>query len=237
MKRIIINADDFGYCEAVNYGIIECYKQGIVSSTTIMANMPGFDHAVDLIKKYPKLGLGIHLTLTCNKPIGSGYKTLTDEYGNFFKEDNNFDEEEVFQEWCLQMEKCLSAGLNIDHIDSHHHLHMKENYANVLQRFVKTYPLPVRGEFGSMLSVKQTTLFGKFYKYNCTIDYLQDFLSHMKEDKIYDIMCHPAYMDTYLQNATSYATGRLVEYDVLTSKEMHTFMKENQIQLITYPEL
>lgn len=46
MKRMIVNADDFGFSEAVNHGILKAMQEGIVTSTSIMANMPGFAHAV-----------------------------------------------------------------------------------------------------------------------------------------------------------------------------------------------
>ena len=61
--RLIINADDFGLSRGANYGIIDAYRNGVVRSTSIMAGMPGFDHAVELLKEYPDLGCGVHLTL------------------------------------------------------------------------------------------------------------------------------------------------------------------------------
>ena len=51
MKKVIINADDFGYSSAVNLGIIKAYKEGILTSTTLMANMPGCDEAITLAKE------------------------------------------------------------------------------------------------------------------------------------------------------------------------------------------
>ena len=51
MTKIIVNADDFGLSEAVNYGIISAYKNGIVRSTTIMPGMPAFEHAIGLLKE------------------------------------------------------------------------------------------------------------------------------------------------------------------------------------------
>ena len=239
MKRLIINADDLGYCEAVNYGIIEAYRQGVVSSTTIMANMPGFEHAVEILQHYSEIGLGIHLTCTCDKPLGSNYHTLTDEQGYFYKEDlERFDQNEVFEEWCLQMDRCISAGLVIDHIDSHHHVHNNPIFASAFSRFLKKYPLPIRNGLQYELAVeKDAVLFGKFYKYNCTEPFLEAFFASIEEGKVYDVMCHPAYMDTFLSNSTSYATGRLTEYDVLTSKKIKQAIHDHQIQLITYREL
>ena len=78
MSLVIINADDFGYSQGINLGIIEAHKNGILSSTTMMANMPGFEHGVELAKNNPKLGIGVHLNLTCGKPLLDNVPSLTD---------------------------------------------------------------------------------------------------------------------------------------------------------------
>ena len=77
--RLIVNCDDFGYSKAVNYGIIEAYKNGIATSATLMAGMPGFNHALELIRENPGLGCGVHLTLSAYKPILKTHKTIVNE--------------------------------------------------------------------------------------------------------------------------------------------------------------
>jgi len=66
MKRMIVNADDFGFSEAVNHGILKGMQEGIVTSTSIMANMPGFAHAVQLYHEYPDMDMagGGHLHIS-----------------------------------------------------------------------------------------------------------------------------------------------------------------------------
>lgn len=86
MKHLIINADDFGYSKAVNLGIMESHINGVLTSTTLMANMPGVDHAVSLLKDMPNLCVGAHLTLTCGKPmLGEKVSTLIKENEYFFQ--------------------------------------------------------------------------------------------------------------------------------------------------------
>ncbi len=68
-QRLIINADDFGLCESVNKGIVEAHTKGVLTSTTIMANMPAAEQAVELAKNLPTLGVGVHLNLTNGKPL------------------------------------------------------------------------------------------------------------------------------------------------------------------------
>ena len=153
MAKIINNADDFGYSRAVNYGIIDSFQRGVLTSTTLMANMPGFDHAVMLAKENPELGIGIHLTLTAGTSILNGHQTITDENGKFRKRtyycqmDTPIDEEEVYNEWKAQIEKVLSSGIVPTHLDSHHHIHIFRNNLPIFMRLAKEYNLPVRNSF------------------------------------------------------------------------------------------
>ena len=63
MKKLILNADDFGLTRGVNEGIIRAHREGILTSATLMACGPAFDHAVELAKQSPTLGVGCHLVL------------------------------------------------------------------------------------------------------------------------------------------------------------------------------
>ena len=62
-KKIVINADDFGLCDSVNDAVEKAYVEGVLTSATIMANMPAAEGAVTLAKKLPGLGVGVHLNL------------------------------------------------------------------------------------------------------------------------------------------------------------------------------
>lgn len=83
MSRLIINVDDFGYCSGVNRGIIESHQNGVLTSTTMMCGMPGFDEAVNLAIENPKLGVGVHLTLTSGYPVKKDLQTIVAEDGKF----------------------------------------------------------------------------------------------------------------------------------------------------------
>jgi len=69
MKRVIINADDFGLSPGVNRGIVEAHDSGILTSTTLMVNMPACDEAVALAEKRPRLGVGLHLNIVRGTPV------------------------------------------------------------------------------------------------------------------------------------------------------------------------
>lgn len=70
MKKLIVNADDFGLHPAINAGIIKGCRDGFITSTSLMCSGAAFDDAVLQAKATPALGVGIHLTL-----VGGG-KTL-----------------------------------------------------------------------------------------------------------------------------------------------------------------
>ncbi|PYT08364.1 MAG: hypothetical protein DMF60_04915 [Acidobacteria bacterium] len=63
MKRLIVNADDFGFTRGVNRAVVRAFKSGIVTSTTIMANGEAFEDAVQLALANPGLGVGCHLAV------------------------------------------------------------------------------------------------------------------------------------------------------------------------------
>ena len=86
MIRLIVNADDFGLHQAVNEGIIKGHKEGIIKSTSLLANGDSFDEAVAMAKENPRLGIGVHTALVGGlKPLSGADKvpSLVDEHGRF----------------------------------------------------------------------------------------------------------------------------------------------------------
>ncbi|MEO5377083.1 MAG: ChbG/HpnK family deacetylase [Magnetococcus sp. DMHC-6] len=134
LRRLIVNADDFGLSEGVNQGILLAFAQGVVRSTTLLANMAGFDHAVGLARLSPGLGVGVHLNLTWGRPVTpvAEVASLVDGEGNFFGGPGpllwrylagRVALHEVYRECVAQIRRVLEAGIVPTHVDTHHHLH------------------------------------------------------------------------------------------------------------------
>jgi len=130
-KRLIINSDDYGRTPEISRGIREAHLQGVVTSTTCMLNIPTTpaDIAVAL-RETPKLGLGVHLVLTAERPLlpREQVTTLTNEDGTFLKlatlisRIGLIEVREVKAEWHAQVESFVqAAGRRPTHLDSHHH--------------------------------------------------------------------------------------------------------------------
>ncbi len=134
MKFLIVNADDFGLTTGVNRAIIEGHTRGVITSATLMTNMPAFDEAVRLAKENPSLGVGLHFNVTQGKPVAnpSTVGSLINDRGEFFGGSEVLAKklligklriDQVIVELRAQIEKAFDAGLRLTHIDSHKHSH------------------------------------------------------------------------------------------------------------------
>ncbi|MCC0706308.1 chitin disaccharide deacetylase [Clostridioides sp. ES-S-0190-01] len=243
MTKIIINADDFGYCEAVNYGIISAHNNGIVKSTSMMANMPGVEHGVKLLKENRDLNCGVHMTLSCGRPLLSNLKTIVDKEGFFIRRITDeiikkMDYDEIYEELCAQIERVKELGIDISHLDSHHHIHTLVNLKPVIEKIVNKYNLPIRGGFEYDLEYsKIVPLIDSFYKENVSEEYFIKNIEEIMKYDVVDIMSHPAFLDDYILNSTSYAIDRTKEHKILTSKKVKEFLRENRLVISSYRDI
>lgn len=134
MKKIIVNADDFGRHELINRAVERAFTAGCLKSTTIMAGGAAFEDAVDVAKKFSGLGVGIHFTLANGNPVLPSEEipslvteagTFHDDYVKFLKRylSGKISLSEVRSELAAQLEKIRRTGLTLTHFDSHQHLH------------------------------------------------------------------------------------------------------------------
>lgn len=243
--KAIINADDFGFSKAVNYGIFEAIKNGIVTSTSLMVNMPGFHHAIALMKKHPELNVGIHLVTTVGYSICKDLPTLTDQNNHFYHNTTlvaNCDIEELRKEYQAQMDTFLATGLRPDHIDFH--VCFSPVQIQVQMELAKKYNLPIRcheAKDYEMLE-KEGIRFPKnfqsdFYDKGVTMDTLEHILLSSLDKDMIEVMCHPAYIDQTLLDNTSYSMQRVKELDILTSQKIKDSIKQHDIELISFKDI
>jgi predicted glycoside hydrolase/deacetylase ChbG (UPF0249 family) len=131
MRRLIVNADDFGFTPAVTAGILEAHAAGSVSSTSMMVHCAGWDDAVRAARATPTLGVGLHLNLLVGAPLarapsltgarGGRYLPLAAIVGKALL--GHIDHDEVVAECTAQLAALHEAGVRVTHIDSHRHTH------------------------------------------------------------------------------------------------------------------
>ncbi|MBT2215978.1 chitin disaccharide deacetylase [Virgibacillus dakarensis] len=243
MTKLIINADDFGYSKGVNLGIIEAYKNGIVTSSTMMTNMPFADDAAALAKVNPGLGVGVHLVLDCGFPVNNNVPSLIDKEGKFRKIDGmswNAEERDIEKEYTSQIEKFLSFGLVPTHLDSHHHLHGHEKVFPIVEKLANKYNLPIRNvtNHSGATQLNMVQYFDqRFYGDQLTSDVLLKILDKVGSYDSAEIMTHPAYIDEALLSGSSYALQRARELTILTDKKILQNILDKDVELVTYRDI
>lgn len=150
MKKLIINADDFGLHPSINNGIITAHINGAINSTSLMPSGQAFEHAITLLDKNPKLGVGLHLTLVGALPVSkiSDIPSLVDDqdclrsnYFSFLKAylTGKINLREIRHELEMQVNKLISAGIHITHFDSHQHLHIFPGIIDITIELAKKF--------------------------------------------------------------------------------------------------
>jgi predicted glycoside hydrolase/deacetylase ChbG (UPF0249 family) len=148
-KRLLVNADDLGLSPGINRGIIRTFREGIVRSASLIVNAPGFDDAVRHIGDNRGLSVGIHVTLVGGDgPVCDARRvtTLIDGKGRFPRSYFDFvaryfsiKQDEVRREVSAQIERALSAGVVLTHLDSHQHVHLLPKVADVVLEQAERY--------------------------------------------------------------------------------------------------
>lgn len=249
MKKIIINADDFGLTDGCNKGIIKAIEEGIVTSTTVMMNMPHAIKGIESLKSINFSSIGVHLTLTCGKPTLpiKEVSTLVNEKNEFYKRKDrlfpNMDLKEVEKELRNQIELFIKTGLQPTHLDSHHHIHIYKGIREVVCKLAKEYNLPLRGvnseitKFLNQENILTTDDFSmKFYGEGATVDTLKEILTDFN-GRTMEIMAHPGMIDENLMLLSSYNNERFDELKILTNKDIKTWIEKKGYKMVSYENI
>jgi len=148
VKNLIVNADDLGWTEGVNRGILETFHNGIVTSTSLLANGAAFAGGVEAARSAPGLGVGVHLNLSDGPPVADRetITTLLTYDGEFAGGPENLllrrargglSLFEVETEWDAQIQKIRDAGIEPTHLDGHKHVHMLPGLFEIALKLAK----------------------------------------------------------------------------------------------------
>lgn len=154
MVNLIFNADDFGISQGVNEAIYRAHTQGVLNSTSIMITLKYVPHALELAKQMPNLNIGLHANLTNENSVlpKEEIPLLVGENGKFKhgfvnlailsvlhpKELKNQAQKEIK----AQIEKAISCGIKLTHLDSHRHIHMIPAIFKACMELVEEYNIP-----------------------------------------------------------------------------------------------
>ncbi|HWE50850.1 MAG TPA: ChbG/HpnK family deacetylase [Bryobacteraceae bacterium] len=229
MRKLIVNADDFGFTRDVDEGIVEAHRSGILTATTLMANGEAFDHAVALARETPSLDIGCHLVLVERWGAGDLAWALAQS------------EARIFERFAAQARKIVKAGVQPTHLDTHKHAHLLPAVLGAITRVAREFgiawvrrPLgPPRGR--KMRGVRSTDHFAGFR----ATGYLnrETLIAELEglPEGLTEFMCHPGKLGEELRGAaTRLKESRAIELAALTSPEVRDAIGRLGIQLVNY---
>lgn len=149
-KKLIINADGFGFTKGINKGIIESIEKGLVSSISCNVNFPYIQDVEYIVRNYPNVSIGLHLNINVGKPVNlpKYVPSLLNASGEFWG--SEFDKKlllcqinysELQKECEAQIVKLQGLGVNISHIDGHQNKHLYPGYFGILLKLGKKYDI------------------------------------------------------------------------------------------------
>jgi chitin disaccharide deacetylase len=148
---VVINADDLGLSVDTNHAVLQALECGWVSSATLMANMPGFDEACEMVLQ-KGLGdrIGLHLNLTQGMPLSDPIRyrpRLSRPDGTLGLSRSIWplrkaEVEAIDAEASAQVEALISQGIRPSHMDSHHHIHTIWSVSSILIGVARRYEIP-----------------------------------------------------------------------------------------------
>jgi predicted glycoside hydrolase/deacetylase ChbG (UPF0249 family) len=251
IRRLIVNADDFGRTPGVNDGTIEAHVNGIVSSATVMvlekAAREGIRQAEE---RAPKLALGLHFVITGGgAPASAAVSVPTLAPGGRFPRNaemlaKEIPEEEIRRELLAQIALFeLAAGRPPTHFDSHHHAALHPSVQPVFAAVAQGRGLPVRAagpkarDALRAAGLKVPDFFlSAFHGEGVAFDKLAALIFNVPHGTT-ELMCHPGYADAALLEGSSYAKEREKELAILCDPGIREVVDKNGVELVSFGEL
>jgi len=215
MRRLIVNADDFGLSRGVNEGIVEAHARGIVTSASLMVNRAAANQAAELAREHPGLSVGLHF----------------EETGSSDLDDPAYAE----REFTAQLERFRElVGAEPTHVDSHHHVHVTDQRLPTFMRLVAPLGVPLR-------RAGQVAYIGGFWAHweegVTELDYVRrpfllELITTEAVTGFTELACHPARITGDF--SSRYLREREVELQTLTSPRLREDVEAAGVRLVSY---
>lgn len=206
---VIVNADDFGISTEVNQAIKELFSKRIISSTTLMTNMPAVENAVHIaFESGFEDSVGLHFNLIEGKPLTQDIQSCSRfcTGGRLSYKRNSAriltkkEKSAIRQEFLAQLQKMKELGLTPSHIDSHQHVHTELGVYLAIRKDLKKEGIRAvrigRNVGVGLLSKMYKLLLNSLLRIDGfkTVDYfipLWETLPNKEANYIVEYMCHP----------------------------------------------
>ena len=249
MRKILVRADDLGFSEGINYGIEKTVKEGIIRSVGVMTNMPATEHGINLLKDCD-VCLGLHTNICVGKPLVDPQliPSICDENGNLKSSKTYRNAKEdfvVLEEVMLEIEAQYQRFVELTGQKPHYfegHAVMSDNFFKGMEIVAEKHEcdyLPV--SFSGSTKFRNSFLYASMDSmkpdYNPLESLKRDALKEYPDNGICMFVCHPGYLDAYIMKVSSLLNARPLEVEMACSQETKDWLKDNNIDVITYDDL
>ncbi len=242
MKKLIVNADDFGRTHGINLGVLECFKNGIVTSATVMINMPFAKEAVQIAADN-KIPLGLHLNITGGETYFTGPTYLFGDKGKVkeaYKNNGSLSAQDmdlIVKEYEAQIAEFFGLANKMPtHLDHHHNVQKIDGYNIKYFDFIKRVQLPTRTRFKNIGIKNPDKIIDNFFTDGeLTKSHLLKLITTVI-DGTSELITHPSLITG--ESLDSYTEiPRFKQTQLLTDPEIKEVIKEKNIKLISYTDL
>jgi predicted glycoside hydrolase/deacetylase ChbG (UPF0249 family) len=219
---LIVNGDDFGASRGVNRGILESYREGILTSASLMVDMPASEEAGRLARRTPHLSVGLHVAVTHE----SGAPRF--DWG---------DSDRCRAEMSRQLEKFEKlTGELPTHLDAHHNVHRDPRLFPHFLELAGRHGLPLREH-------SPIRYFSEFYGQwdgeshpeQISVESLLRMIEAEFTTGCSELSCHPGYVDADFSSA--YSDERELERRTLCHPSVGARLDALGVFLIGYSDL
>jgi predicted glycoside hydrolase/deacetylase ChbG (UPF0249 family) len=250
MRRLVVNADDFGRARGVNAGILRAHRDGIVTAATLMVSAPATDDAARIARATPSLDIGVHLTLTYGRPVSDPgtVPSLVERDGSFprvpaaFRGTGRAERDEAALEYRAQFARAQELiGRTPTHLDSHHWLHDEPALEWAIAALARETGTAVRPHDDAQrdrlraTGIRTVEHYRRDFQHEGHVDLLtlERILVDLG-DGVTELGCHPGEPDRELERTSTYAALRVTELATLTDPRTRAAIARGGITLVDY---
>ena len=243
-RRLIVNADDFGLTDGVSSGILRCFRDGIVTSTSALVCDSAARHRLKLWRQALHGLAGVHLQMTDGRPLSDAARVASlltpgGTFPRFPQAIGQFDPAELRLEWHAQVNAFLDSGLVPSHMDTHHHVHAYPLVFTVYCEIALAHGLPARtlsAEMTRQLRARGVPCadLGAEWSAGDQQSFLElaDRLFSALGGGVVEIGCHPAAADAALERLSVYSAPRARELEVLFDPVLRRELEQKGVELV-----
>ena len=265
--KLLVQGDDFGFTKAVTYGIVDAIDNGILRNTGLFANMPAAELAVSFMADRPQACFGIDFNLVSGPSVSDPKEIphLVDENGEFIRSGVRIHDErwkteegrremfpydEVYKEIRAQYDRYVElVGRKPGYLHTHSLSH--ENYLKAIRKVAEDEGVPFSHDLQEKYNFFTTRKLSKVVSKAATnkvfdpvdqlnknpLQLVKDNADLLLQQEYVLIGGHPGFVDAELLGLTTLSLERTRDHEMDTSEWIKNWVKENNIELITYYDL